>query len=189
VTSTQASDDADALRAARDDLRHFAPVYERYFPRVYAYCVRRVGATEAEDLTSQIFTNAMLHLHQYRGGLAAAWLFRIAHNVVVNHLKQARRAPLSLDDESRLASGAPAPVDRVIQAEEEHAIRALVEKLPHDQQDMLLLRVVGGLSAAEIGVLVGKNAGAVRVAIYRTLRHLQQSYQKGEHRYGELSTE
>lgn len=188
MNSTQADSEAQALQAAREDLRQFAPVYERYFPRIYAYCVRRVGMTEAEDLTSQIFTNAMLNLHQYRGGLVAAWLFRIAHNVVVNYLKQPSHTHYALD-ERELLSGAPEPVDRLIQAEEEQAIRALVEKLPPEQQDMLLMRIVGGLSAAEIGALLGKNAGAVRVAIHRTLRQLQQSYQRGGHRYGDFSTE
>lgn len=188
MNAPQAETEAEVLQAARNDLRHFAPIYERYFPRIYAYCLRRVGVAEAEDLTSQIFTNAMLNLHQYRGGLVAAWLFRIAHNAVVNHLKQASRASFSLD-ERELPAGAPEPVDRVIQAEEEQAIRALVEKLPPEQQELLLMRIVGGLSAAEIGALIGKNAGAVRVAIHRILRQLQESYQRGGHGYGEFSPE
>jgi RNA polymerase sigma-70 factor (ECF subfamily) len=186
--TTPAQSESEALYAAREDLRHFEPIYERYFPRIYAYCARRVGAAEAEDLTSQIFTNAMLNVSQYRGGLVAAWLFRIAHNTVINHLKHASQYNASLDEQN-LASGAPEPLEHVIQAEEEQAIRNLVAKLPPEQQELLLLRVVGGLSAGEIGALVGKNAGAVRVAIHRIMRQLQEHYQKGGASYGTFSLE
>src|SRR4051794_31143405 len=90
-----AGEEADLLRAARTDASAFAPLYERYFPRIYAYCLRRAGAAMAEDLSSQIFTRALANLRTYRGGSVGAWLFRIAHNTVVNYLRDRRiQAPL-----------------------------------------------------------------------------------------------
>ena len=73
LQSAEAShDDARMLLAARADLTKFAPLYERYFPRIYAYCLRRVEHAEAaEDLTSLIFTRALTSLHEHRGGSVA----------------------------------------------------------------------------------------------------------------------
>jgi len=80
-----AGDEAAILARARADPAQFAPLYARYFPRVYRYCLRRVGdPTEAEDLTSAIFTGALAGLGGYRGGSFAAWLFQIAHHAVVS---------------------------------------------------------------------------------------------------------
>ena len=87
--ATQA-DDAHHLRAAQHDLTQFAPVYERYVDRIYAYCRHRVGEQDAEDVTSHIFVRAMGGVDGYRGGSVAAWLFRIAHNCVVDHLRYRR---------------------------------------------------------------------------------------------------
>src|SRR4051794_13309049 len=75
----------------------FDLLYEKYVERIYNYCLRRVGQTqEAEDLASVIFTRAWAGLSTYRGGSEAAWLFKIAHNTVANHLR-ARKPQVSLD--------------------------------------------------------------------------------------------
>lgn len=95
----EASAEATQMRAARIDLNHFAPIYERYAGRVYAYCLRRIGdSQEAEDLTSTIFARAMTGLKGYQGGSVAAWLFRIARHTVVNHHVRVKRiSPVPLD--------------------------------------------------------------------------------------------
>ena len=91
------------MQMAQRDPALFAPLYERYFQRVYAYCLRRVGNTragsaqEAEDLCSQVFTRALAGLKSYRGGIVAAWLFQIAHNVLANHYR-GQQIALPLDE-------------------------------------------------------------------------------------------
>ncbi len=168
-------EDAALLHAAKRDLRAFAPFYERYFARVYAYCLRRTGDHhEAEDLASQIFTQAMLRVGSYRGGVAVAWLFQIAHNTTVNALK-ARRPNGEWPPD--LADPSPPPIEQVIRSEEQRRLLALVAALPADQQNLLLLREVAGLSAEEIGRIVGKRPGAVRTALHRILKHLQAKFE------------
>lgn len=188
-TSDRNAEEARLIAAATTDLDQFAPIYERYFPRIYGYCLRRVGsAQEAEDLTSLIFTNALTNLPKFRGGVVAAWLFQIAHHAVINHLKQQQRKDrvavpldaLSLD----LPTGAPPPDEEVITREEHQRLQRVVSELPADQQDLLLLRIVGGLTAEEIGSVVGKRAGAVRVALHRILRQLQVKFEGGEVHHG-----
>lgn len=173
--------EARQMQAAMHDLAQFAPIYEQYFGRIYRYCVRRVGSVEeAEDLTSVIFTRALVSIAGYRGGSVAAWLFQIAHNAVVNHLRS-RRTHLSIDEaELDLVADNPAPLDNMMRDETQQALRDLVATLPDDQQNLLALKMVAGLSAAEIGQVIGKNAGTVRVELHRVISRLRARYDELE---------
>jgi len=180
--------EAQIIQEARADPAGFAPLYEHYFERVYNYCLRRIGqAEEAEDLTSLIFTRVLIGLQGYRGGSFAAWLFRIAHNAVANHLRD-RRPGVSLEATAfvlmdDLARSGERVLERLVQVEERQEIAKLIAALPEDQRELLALRVVGELSAKEVGAVLGKSEGAVRVALHRIVRHLRQSYQQSEERH------
>lgn len=173
--------EARQMQAAMHDLAQFAPIYEQYFGRIYRYCVRRVGTVEeAEDLTSVIFTRALVSIGGYRGGSVAAWLFQIAHNAVVNHLRS-RRSHLSIEDtELDLVAEIPAPLENMMRDETQQALRDLVATLSDEQQNLLALKMVAGLSAAEIGQVIGKNAGAVRVELHRVISKLRARYDELE---------
>ncbi len=182
--SPPAVDGPAAAAAGESDLGEFELVYERYFLRVYRYCLRRVRSPqEAEDLTSTIFARALAHRRDYRGGSAAAWLFRIAHNTVVNHVSRPR--PVSLD---ALGDTAPAPaagaapdvLDQIVQQEDRVRLRALLAALPPQEQEILALKLTARLSAREIGQVVGKSEGAVRAAVYRVVQRLRQAWAAGE---------
>ncbi len=171
----QANEEVRLLELARNEPTAFAPLYERYFPRIYAYCLRRVGSNEeAEDLTSLVFTRALTSIGSYRGGSVVAWLFRIAHNAVANHLRD-RRPQLPLDTASHPVSGEDLSAGIVRDEEQEHLAR-LLAALPDDQREILVLRLVGELTAREIGAVIGKREGAVRVALHRIVRRLRAAY-------------
>jgi len=178
--SAQSAEEVRLMQLAQRDLRHFSPIYDRYFPRIYGYCLRRVdNAQEAEDLTSQIFTRAMVNIEQYRGGFVAAWLFRIAHNVVATYGSASAHRPsdLSLDDLSYEPEAETInPIDAILQAEDAQLLGQIVAKLPRDQQDLLRMRIVDGLSSEMIAAESGKKAGAVRVTLHRILRRVYSSY-------------
>jgi RNA polymerase sigma-70 factor (ECF subfamily) len=166
-------DDAAILRAALNDLNRFAPLYERYVDRIYTYCLRRVAsAPDAEDLTSLIFTRAMMGLHDYRGGSVAAWLFRIAHNTVVNYYRDSRPQMSLPDDDIPIEI---TPIDEVLNTEEQRTALRLVATLPQEAQNLIWLRM-NGLNSAEIGAVVGKSAGAVRTELYRLLKSLRARF-------------
>lgn len=179
------TDDSDEeiqlVRWARNDLAYFGPLYERYAPRIYHYCLRRVGRTEeAEDLTSTIFTHALNGLKKYRGGSFAAWLFRIAHNTVMSHFRSRRtEQPIPVASSPQITPGERA-IENLIRAEERRWVLALIAALPDDQQELLALKVDGGLSAKEIGVVLGKREGAIRIAIYRIMEQLRFNYRQLE---------
>lgn len=175
-----ADDDESALlAAAKHDIQQFATVYERYFPRIYRYCLRRCSTPdEAEDLTSQVFTKAIAGIQGYRGGSVAAWLFQIAHHTTLNYLQRHHRALVSIEahDLDFMAEN-PHPLDNILQDEAHQIIRELIGTLSDEEKNLLALKVTAELTAAEIGQLLGKSAGAIRVEIHRLIQRLRHRYE------------
>ena len=127
--------------------------------RVYRYCLARLGnAAVAEDVTGTVFLRALQAIERYesRGAPFAAWLFRIAHNEVINH---ARRAP---KHHAVVTPDIPAatPGPRVLH--DRLALTGALPQLTDLQRQVVELRFAAGLSHAEIGELLGKNANAVK---------------------------
>ncbi len=174
-------EDTQLMQRARTDPHAFAPLYEKYFPRIYAYCLRRLGqAEDAEDMTSLVFTQAFSSLTAYRGGSVAAWLFRIAHNAVASHWRSHRSAR-SLDSHAILAS---LPDERSLEpftrAETRLEVARLIATLPEKHQELLALTVAGGLSAKEVGQILGKSEGAVWTALHRIVQTLKNAHRQQE---------
>ena len=178
-TGDASPDDVHRLRAAQHDLTQFAPIYERYVDRIYAYCRYRVGENDAEDITSQVFVQAMSGVAGYRGGSVAAWLFRIAHNCVVDHLRY-RRPQVSLDEHAiELPAHSADLFDQVAEADQLDTLKAIITALLNDDQIALLtLKLASGLNSGEIGEVVGKSAVAVRVEISRIMRRIRARYRE-----------
>ena len=170
---TTAADDATLAVLARRDPRAFAPLYERYLDPVYGYCYNRLRTREAaEDATSQVFYKALAGLAGFRSGSFRAWLFTIAHNVVVD---QVRRQPviLPLNPLDDPPDNALTPEELAIGVDERRVLqRALVDLSP-DQQRVIELRMVG-LSGAEIAGVLGKNVDAIKMLQYRAMLKLRE---------------
>jgi RNA polymerase sigma-70 factor (ECF subfamily) len=173
-----AGGDADraAVRAAQRDPRAFEVIYRRYLDRVYAYAFYALGDHhDAEDATERAFFAALRGIRGYRdtGAGFRAWLFRIAHNTVANaHRTRARRRLEPLPEGWDRAAPNADPATLVARAEEGRRVLAAVRRLPEDRRQAVLLRFVDGLSAAEIGVVLDRSPGAVRVLLHRSLREL-----------------
>ena len=93
-------------RAQRHDAGAFGQLYEEHFDRIYRYIVLRVrNEADAEDLTQQVFLKALEHIgsYHYRGMPFASWLFRIAHNQVVDHWKKKSREKVKLLTQDEMA--------------------------------------------------------------------------------------
>jgi RNA polymerase sigma-70 factor, ECF subfamily len=169
--------ESELLAQAQSNPDYFAEIYELYFGRIYAYCARRVGTPEeAEDLTSLIFTRAWAAVAKYRGGSVAAWLFKIAHNCVVNHLRN--RKSFGSSEHLALISADDNILAELEDQEKRAIVAKLIAKLPDDQRELLALSVAGQLSSKEIGVVLGKGEGAVRMALHRIIKGLRQAYHR-----------
>ena len=170
--------DADALaRAAQGDSEAFGILYDRYVGRIYNYIFYRTGNQhDAEDLTSRVFTRAMKSIPKYedRGLPFSAWLYRIAHNLVANwHRDNSRRQIVELDDSIRMPGRQVQPESVVVRSEQEEFLLNLVNKLPEDRQQLLILKFVDHLSNAEIGEVMDKTEGAIKSLYHRTLMSLR----------------
>lgn len=172
-------DDKTLAVAAKTDRAAFGVLYDRYVHRVYGYCYRRLQTPEeAEDATSLVFTKALAALSRYQddGPSFRAWLFTIAHNVVIDEFRARKGAKRSVswpaDDAADPVGAAPGPEDDALAAEEVRELRALLSQLPADQAQVVELRLAG-LTDREIAVVLGRGHVAVRVAQHRAVRRLR----------------
>jgi RNA polymerase sigma-70 factor, ECF subfamily len=166
--STDLSDQALVERAQRDPAA-FEPLYDRYLDPIYAYCYRRLGTRElAEDATSQVFLQALAALPRFRAHSFRAWLYTIAHNVVVD-LHRARPALPLIDDASL-----DGLVDdgRIDWRTSELDVRRLLAQLTPEQRDVVELRL-SGMTGPEIADVLGRSRGAVRALQFRAYQHLR----------------
>ena len=174
-------DRADVLAAQRDRAA-FDVLYRRYLDRVYGYAFYQLrDHHDAEDATERTFLAALRGIGSYRerGSTFRAWLFRIAHNTVVNaHRTRSRRRTEPLPEDPTWAALDADPARLVTRADELHAVMRAVVSLPQDRRQVVLLRFVDGLSADEIGAVLGRSAGAVRVLQHRALRDLAKRLER-----------
>jgi RNA polymerase sigma-70 factor, ECF subfamily len=150
-------------------------LYDTYRDRVARFATGRLGdAEKAEDVTSETFEAVCRNLASYRPGTDfEAWLFTIAQRRVADHFRrQSRRREVALDETVQPAVGGPE--EAVLAAERRTEIAGAFRRLRADQQEVLALRLLGGLSAAQVGEVLGKSEGAVRVAQHRALRSLRE---------------
>jgi RNA polymerase sigma-70 factor (ECF subfamily) len=173
-------DEYALIERARSDPEAFGLLYERYVGKIYNYIYYRVGNHyDAEDLTARTFYRALNHIAEYtpRGAPFSAWLYRIAHNLVVNwHRDRQRHQLVSLEEvilHTPLEHGEE--LHQLSEREDEkERLLAAVRRLPEDRQQLLILKFVEGLSNVEIGQIMGRSEGAIKSLYYRTLLSLRE---------------
>ena len=148
----------------REKESRLATLYEEYFDRIAHYIYVRIGdRNEAEDLAGNVFLKALESLKSYkeRGIPMQAWLFKIAHNASVDHLrKKGRVTSVPIEEVTIMAREDPAAVAETNLEMEK--VREAMQKLTPDQREVVQLRFFGGLSSKEVGAILRKSDGAVR---------------------------
>ena len=139
-------------------------LYEEYFDKIARYAYVRIGVkADAEDIAGEVFLRALKSLKSYRerGVPIQAWLFKIAHNLVVDHLrKMQKRKTVPIDGIEIEGDINPAiTVDKNIELER---LTRAMEQLTQEQREVLGLRFFGGLTSREAGRILNKSDGAVR---------------------------
>jgi RNA polymerase sigma-70 factor (ECF subfamily) len=174
--------DLPAVRAAQADRAAFETLYRRYLDRVYAYAFYQLGDHhEAEDATERTFLAALRSLPRYedRGATFRSWLFRIAHNTIANARRSRyRQRTEPLPETLEHAAPDADPAGLVSRADELRAVLRALDHLPLERRQVVLLRFVDGLSSREIGEVLGRSAGAVRVLLHRALREMESELRR-----------
>jgi RNA polymerase sigma-70 factor (ECF subfamily) len=163
------------IEAAQRDPGLFAALYEENFDRVYSYVTARVrDRAAAQDLTAHVFHHALENLaaFEWRGTPFMAWLYRIAGNAVVDHLKRTAR-----EQTGDLPDLAEEPDFDDI--ERRAKIFRLVKELPDDQRRVVEMRFVDDCSIRDVARAIGRSEGAVKQLQFRALQKLRD--QLGEH--------
>ena len=166
-----------ALRAVREDGDEdgFRVLYRAVQPGLLRYLRVLVG-TDAEDVASEAWLHIARDLTSFKGDEDGfrGWAATIARNRALDHLRHQRRRPVSAATDEQLAE-VPAREDTAetaVTAMDTDAALAMIAKLPRDQAEAVLLRAVMGLDATAAAKVLGKRAGAVRMAAHRGLRTL-----------------
>lgn len=163
--------DAELLAAALSDRAAFALLYHRYVSSVFGYCRRRLDQHDAEDATSHIFMQALGHLESCRGPSFRAWLFTIAHNVVIDRQRK-QRPTVALEDSAELLSSERSPEDHALEADRKLRLEQAIRRLPPDQRAAVELRLAG-LTGIECAQALGKSADATRMLQHRAFSTLR----------------
>ncbi len=170
------------VEQAKRDPQAFATLYEKYVDRIYTYLYYRVRTKEAaEELTADTFRKALEALPRFKCGKAPfeAWLYRIAHNALINWRRaMSYRNSIPLEDVRNLRQDQRLPEDVAIAAEMKDELLRIVRQLPAEWQEVLILRFAEGKRHAEIGRILGKSETAVKSIYYRTLKSLRAAFKE-----------
>jgi len=168
--------DSTPVHLAKQDVRWFAPLCERYRDDFLRYCAHYLGNwEEAADATQQTFANALAALSRFQdtNNSFRGWLFRIAHNEVVSrHRQQTRRAEHPLAEEDWVADAGRSPEELAIPADDHTRVYALLLSLAPQQRRCCELRF-SSLTYGETAAILGKSEVAVRASFSRGLAALR----------------
>lgn len=163
------------VEQAKRDPEAFGQLYDIYFSKMYAYIYRKTNDRQvAEDLTSDTFMKALANIkgYKYTGQPFAAWLYRIASNVVTDYYR-ARRVTAPLDEGMQVAAVGGDPEEAALLLDDQQAVARAIQTLSPDQQDVILLRFSAGMRLKEIAKVIGKTEGAVKALMFRALGGLK----------------
>jgi RNA polymerase sigma-70 factor (ECF subfamily) len=164
-------------RAIKGDAEAFAELYEKYFGKIYRYVYLRTGNhAEAEDLAQEVFVKALEAIGSYRWRDIpfASWLFRIAHNQVVDHFRKDGKVERVELEDSAIAADEPSPALIAEQRFELRELRDNIGKLSPAQREVITLRFGAELSTAEVSEALGKNTGTVKALQYNGIVALRK---------------
>ena len=174
---TEPFDDEAVAERAKQNPAEFAPLYRRYAANIYGYCLLRLASRElAEDATSLTFERALAALPRYRAHSFRGWLFRIAHNVVVD--QQRARPPIQLDHTLPAAANDESPETAAMNAEADRRVLELLDLLTPDQREVVEFDLAG-LSGPEIAEALGRRQGAIRAIRFRAYSRLRGVLSEG----------
>ena len=162
-------------RAQAGDRAALEQLYLVHFDRIYSYLQLSVGNRhDAEDLTNQTFIKMLESLDRFvwRQAPFSAWLFRIAHNLAMDHFRAGRRWQPEENPPEDPDSLEPSAEDEALHTIGRESMLGMIEGLSPDQQQVLTLKFVFDFSNAEVATILGKTEGAIKSLQHRALASL-----------------
>ena len=164
-------------RAVQGDADAFAALYESNFDRVYRYLYVGLGnQAEAEDLTQEVFSKVLeaIGTFQWRNVPFASWLFRIAHNKMIDYIRREKRVERVDSDEAVLSLDDSDPADVAEHNLQLEKVRHNIGRLSPAQREVIWLRFGAGLTTTEVASALGKSTGTVKALQYNGIVALRK---------------
>ncbi len=183
-----ARDSQDRIRALvergqKGDRDALEELYLIHFDRIYSYLHVSVGNRhDAEDLTTQTFLKMLEKIGSFKWRTApfSAWLFRIAHNLAMDHFRARRRWQPEEEVPEAPGEEEPSAEFAAMQTIGRESMLALIDKLSPEQQQVLTLKFVFNFPNAEVAAILGKTEGAIKSLQHRALASLQTQIARQE---------
>ena len=151
-------------------------------PKVFRYIHYKVNDTQiTEDLTSTVFEKALTNFSKFSRDKASfsTWIFTICRNVVIDYFRtQGRRQTVSLEGAAEVASRNPSPEEELVNREEREKLRACLERLPREEQEIIQLKFGAELTNRQIARMLGLSESNVGTKLYRAVRKLRDGFQE-----------
>ena len=175
----------EIIRETKEDLSGFAVLYEKYFKAVYRYCYKRVGLNKslAEDITSETFVKAIENFDKfdYRGKPFVAWLYQIAHNLIVDYFRSKKEQNVSLDTLAiPPAEDKESLLSTLSKDELKRKIKDNLGKLPDEVRNLFTLKLTEDLTFKQIARTLDDTEGAVKMRYYRGIKLLEGIIKKDD---------
>jgi RNA polymerase sigma-70 factor (ECF subfamily) len=164
-------------RAQRGDRLALEELYLLHFDRIYSYLHMSVGTRhDAEDLTTQTFLKMLeaIGRFQWRSVPFSAWLFRIAHNLAMDHFRANRRWHPEEEVPEAAQGEESSAEEQALASLGQTSMLTLIERLSPEQRQVLTLKFVFRFSNGEAASILGKTEGAVKSLQHRALASLQK---------------
>ncbi len=153
-------------------------LYDRYESKIYSYIYRRTNSPAlAEDLTAQVFLKMLEAIQNDKGWHSSfsGWLYRIAHNLVIDHYRRRdRRQYVSIDDAPVIPATGYDPVEAAELTLDSERLQAAIRRLTEEQAMVISLRFLEGYSINEVAVMMDKTDGAIKALQYRAVSTLRE---------------
>lgn len=174
-------DEQNLIRRAQErDQVALTQLYEENFDRIYRYIVLKISdRTEAEDMTQQVFLNALKSISSYKfkGMPFSSWLYRIAHNQVVDYFrKKSKQATVPLDESLPIPATDGSPEHLAEKKVEIEEVVTAARKLTSAQQEVISLRFASELSITEVAGVMGRSEGAVKALQHSAIVALRKAF-------------
>ena len=174
-TDAELEEERLLVEAAQRDHAAFDKLYDRYFDQIYSYVYYHCGNREqAEDITAATFQRGLEDLpnFRWRGVPYSAWLYRVAGNL----LSRDRRRPAWLElQEGRVDEDEVEPDAAWLRREASDQLHAAIRALPPDQRQAILLRFFAGMRNKEVGRVMNRSEGAVKLLVFRGVSNLRKA--------------
>jgi RNA polymerase sigma-70 factor (ECF subfamily) len=164
-------------RAQQGDRDALEELYLIHFDRIYSYLHVSVGNRhDAEDLTTQTFLKMLESIGKFRWRSApfSAWLFRIAHNLAMDHFRARKRWQPEEEVPEPLGEEEPSAELKAMQSIGRRSLLEMIENLSPEQQQVLTLKFVFNFANADVATVLGKSEGAVKSLQHRALVSLEK---------------